>query len=406
MSWRERLAQAGVLAGIVHGSRGFGGPYQASFSLSNRCNLRCIHCYFHSPLLRLPNFFDVREARGRRAAMPARDDVNGRQRLDAHPGHTRAIIDQLLGMGTWRFHFSGSGEPLLHADAIEFMARIKKAGRECVVNTNGTLIDGPTADVLVAMGLDELRVTTMAGTAETYARTHPGSPAGAFEELRERLRSLLERRSAAGARRPVVNLVDVVVRQNVEGLADFARFAREIGADGAILQPMDDVGDPQLAELVPTDAEAATVVRGLPQVRRTLDEGGLRHNLDRFLMVFNRRLDTRLLYRTIPCYMGWVSLRVQVGGDVYPCHRCYHPVGNAYESSVREIWNGPRYRSFRREAAFINKRGTPVDGCSCDSCCHNTTNVRIFQHLHPLSGSLRTLRQLCPAAGAYAGAAE
>ncbi len=406
MRMRQRLTQAAVLAGIANGSRGFGGPYQASISLSNRCNLRCIHCYFHSPLVRLPNYFDVRDARARHAAMPPREEVKVRRSLDADPGPTRAIIDELLDMGVWRFHFSGSGEPLLHAEAVELVGRVKRAGRECVVNTNGTPIDDAMADALVALGLDELRVTTMAGTGAVFERTHPGSRSDTFDELKQRLRGLINRRDAAGARRPVVNMVCVVVRQNVDGLADFARMACEVGADGVILQPMDDVGDPHLGEVVPTEPEAAAVVRGLPEVRRILEEAGLRHNLDRFLLVFNRRLDTRPLYRVIPCYMGWVSLRVQVGGEVYPCHRCYHSLGNAYESSVRELWHGPRYRSFRRAAAFINKRGTPVEGCSCDSCCHSTTNVRIFQRLHPFSGRRRTLRQLCPDAGLPEGAGE
>ncbi len=405
MNVRQGLAQANVLAGIANGSRGFGGPYQASISLSNRCNLRCIHCYFYSPLLRLPNFFDVRQARGRHAAMPPRDVVNDRQHDDADPRHTSRIIRELVGMGTWRFHFSGSGEPLLHPQAVELMARVKAAGRECVVNTNGTTIDAAMADAFVEMGLDELRVTTMAGTAEVFERTHPGCPAGAFEALRGRLRALTERRAARGGRRPMVNLVTVVVRENAEDLADFARFAREVGADGVILQPMDDVGDPHLSQVVPTEQQAAAVLRGLPEVRRILEEGGLRHNLDRFLMVFNRRLDTRPLYRLIPCYMGWVSLRVQVGGDVYPCHRCYQPLGNAYETPVSKIWNSPAYRRFRREASFLNKSGRSLHGCSCHSCCHNTTNVRIFERLHPLSRRLRTLRQLCPAAALHDGGA-
>jgi radical SAM protein with 4Fe4S-binding SPASM domain len=403
MGWRQRLTQAKVLAGIAHGSRGFGGPYQASLNLSNRCNLRCIHCYFYSPLLRVPNFFDVRQARGRRAPMPARQEVNGRQLLDADAGRTRVLLDELLHMGTWRFHFSGSGEPFMHRDAIEFMARVKHAGRECIVNTNGTFLDAASAEALVAMGLDEVRVTTMAGTADLYERTHPGSRPGTLERLREGLRALSERKAAAGARRPAVNLVYVVVRQNVEGLADFARFAHEVGADGVILQPMDDVGDSALAEVVPTEPEAAAVVRQLPEVKRLLDERGLRHNLDRFEMVFNRGLDTRALYRIIPCYMGWISLRVQVGGDVHPCHRCYDPVGNVSEKSMAEVWNGPAYRRFRRESAMINKRGSPVEGCSCGSCCHYATNVRVFRRLHPLSGWLRTLRQLWPAAAATGG---
>jgi radical SAM protein with 4Fe4S-binding SPASM domain len=407
MSLRQRLTQANVLAGIANGSRGFGGPYQASLSLSNRCNLRCLHCYFYSPLVRLPNFFDVRQARDRGRPMPAQSEVAARQRLDADTDRTRAIIDDLLRMGTWRFHFSGSGEPFLHADALEFMGRVKRAGRECVVNTNGTLLDEATAQALVAMGVDELRVTTMAGTAPMYERTHPGSRPGTFEALKQALSALAERKAAAGACRPLVSLVYVVIRQNVDGLADFVRLAHEVGADGVILQPVDDAVDPSLAELVPTDAQAAALIAQIPDLERYLDAQGLAHSIRRFRMVFNRRLDTRALYRIIPCYMGWISVRVQVDGDVYPCHRCYDPVGNAYETPMPQVWNSAAYGRFRRAAALINKRCSPVEGCSCDSCCHSTTNVRMFERLHPLSGWLGTLRQLCPAAALQPeGAAE
>ena len=195
----------------------------------------------------------------------------------------------------------------------------------------------------------------------------------------------------------------MVVRQNVDGLMDFARMAVEVGADGVIVQPMDDLGDPSLAELVPTEAQAADVLKQLPEMKEFLEERGMRHNLDRFRIIFNRRLDTRALYRIIPCYMGWIALRVQVGGEVYPCHHCYEALGSAYETPMPVIWNRPAYQRFRRSAMLINKRGSPVEGCSCDSCCHSTTNLRVFERLHPISGWLRTLRQLYPDAAAGSG---
>ena len=73
-----------------------------------------------------------------------------------------------------------------------------------------------------------------------------------------------------------------------------------------------------------------------------------------------------------------------VGGLAYPCHRCYEPIGNAYEQKFGDIWRGAAYRRFRREARAINRRGTPVAGCACDSCCHYMMNLRVYQSLHPL----------------------
>ena len=391
MGCQEWMTQAKVLAGIAHGGRAFGGPYQASLWLSNRCNLRCIHCYYYSPLVAEPNDFDVREARQLGRPAPDQETVLKRRTLDADPERTRALIDDLIGMGTWSFHFAGSGEPLMHPDALEFMARVKQAGRACGMNTNGTLLNRAAIDALVEMGFDELRISLLAGTDEVYVRTHPGSRPGTFGRLKEGLLALAERKAAAGSARPIVNLVCVMVQQNCDGLLDFVRLAHEVKADGVIVHPVDDIYDPGMAGLVPTEAQSAAVREQIPELARFLEERGIRHNLDRFSMIFSPRLDTRALYGIIPCYMGWLSLQVHADGDVHACCRCYHRLGNAYETPIRDIWYGGAYDEFRRAAAQINRRRTPVEGCSCYSCAVNGANLSVYRKLHPLSRRLRHL---------------
>ena len=399
MGWQQWMTEAKVLAGIAHGSRAFGAPYQASLWLSNRCNLRCIHCYYYSPLAAEPNDFEVRQAR--QAGLPAPDlqTVLKRQTLDADPDRTRRLIDDLIRMGSWSFHFAGSGEPLMHPDALELMARVKRAGRACCMNTNGTLLDGAAVDELVRMGYDELRITTMAGTDEVYARTHPGSRPGTFDRLKQTLLALAERKEAAGSARPLVYLVCIVVQQNYDGLLDFVRLAHEVRADGVVVHAVDDVCDPCMACLVPTEAQADAVREQLPEMARFLEERGIRHNLGRFAMTFRSRLDTRALYQAIPCYVGWLSVQVHADGDVHACCRCYRRLGNAYETPIQEIWEGAAYRDFRRAAGQINRRGAAVEGCSCDNCATNGANVRVFRRLHPLSRRLRDLEHECAAPG-------
>lgn len=50
------------------------------------------------------------------------------------------------------------------------------------------------------------------------------------------------------------------------------------------------------------------------------------------------------------CYMGATYMKIEPNGDVFPC--CRGPkellMGNTKEQSVEEIWNGERYREFRR----------------------------------------------------------
>jgi len=392
MSLRQRLTQAGVLAGIVHGGRAFVGPYEAGLWLSNRCNLRCIHCYFYSPLAPEPNYFEVRAARQGALPAPSPEELRARRSVDADAQATTALIDDLVGMGTWLFHFGGAGEPLLHPEGLEFMARVKHAGRACCMNTNGTLLEPGVIDELVRMGFDELRLTTMAGTAELYQTTHPGSRAGTFERLRENLLVLVDRRAAAGAARPRLTLVCVVVRQNCEGLTDFARFAREVKADSVALFPVGDGGDPHMAPLLLTQAQVEGVRKHLPQMARLLKEAGIGHNLPWFSMVLNRRRDTAALYRIIPCYVGWLAVQILAEGDVHACCQCSLPLGNVRNTPMPVLWHGAAYNAFRRAARRINRCGEPLAGCACGVCANSGANLRIFRALHPLSR--RRLRAL------------
>jgi radical SAM protein with 4Fe4S-binding SPASM domain len=56
----------------------------------------------------------------------------------------------------------------------------------------------------------------------------------------------------------------------------------------------------------------------------------------------------------MPCPFPWQYLVVQWNGDVVPCCRDYdavNRVGNARETTLKEIWNGPELREFRSAMA-------------------------------------------------------
>ena len=397
VSWRDRLAQAKAVAGIMHGSRAFGGPFQATLMPTNRCNLRCIHCYYYSPLVKTPNLCGVLRARGRGEEEPDREELVRSQQLEADPKRMKEVMDELIGMGTRQFLFSGYGEPFMHRQTLAFMERAKGAGCWCSVDTNGTLLDRSRMDALVAMGFDEMRVTTLAGTAEAYRRTHPESKEGVFEGLRENLTYLARRKEATGVRQPVVRLVMVVMSENAASLMDFARFAGAVRADRVTFRPINDAGDEGLTKLIPTAAQAARVRDELGEVEAYLESAGIAHNAGNFRMVFRDRIDTRALYRALPCVYGWLATRIDVTGEVYGCCRCYEPLGNINEGDFRGIWTGERYRRFRREAYAISKRGTSVTDCDCDHCGHYAANVRVYASLHPVRYRRRHIAELCPA---------
>ncbi|MCK4827834.1 radical SAM protein, partial [bacterium] len=141
MSWKQSLSYLRVVKGILHGSRAYGGPIQASLSITNRCNIQCIHCYFYSPYIELPNLIKLRRAKQTSQELPDDDEFIALQKLEANTDRTVSLIDELIKLGTVHFHFSGSGEPFLHKSILEFLARVKHANCTCSVNTAGHLLD-------------------------------------------------------------------------------------------------------------------------------------------------------------------------------------------------------------------------------------------------------------------------
>lgn len=393
----QRISEIKAVMGIVHGSRAFGGPFQAAIEVTNRCNIRCIHCYYYSPFVEKPNFFALRRARRLSGELPAAQDLRHLQTLDADGEATRNLIDTLVRMGTRKFFFSGSGEPFLHRDILDFIGQAKRAGSTCVVYTNGTLLDRRKMDMLVTLQCNELKITPLAGSREVYVRTHPGIQSDAFDNLQDNLIYLADRKAKTGTPYPEVSLHYVVIPQNCDDLGNFVEFAGDVRAKRVLFRPVDTVGDAGLeTSVVLTDEQVHAVKRKLSELRARIESRGIENNLAHFLTAFGRKMDTAELYRRIPCYYGWLGVRFDVQGNVYPCCRCYEPMGNIQRQGFRTIWRGDRYRTFRREARRINKRSTSINGCACDSCPHFTANLLVFNALHPLKGRTSALRGLSP----------
>jgi radical SAM protein with 4Fe4S-binding SPASM domain len=246
------------------------------------------------------------------------------------------------------------------------------------------------------MGFDELQITTMAGTSEIYQRMHPGCPNKTFDILKGNLLYLAERKEAMGVSRPKVSLCYVVVSQNYDGVADFADFACLVRADRVFFRAFFDVDDEELSKLIPSEENSSHVIKDIMRVSAYLKSKGIQHNISNFLRVFKRKLDTMHLYSIIPCYYGWLSVLIDAEGMVYPCCRCFIPLGNIYEKDFNDIWYGKAYQQFRKESAQINIRKTPVRGCDCNHCANWNANLRGYRSLHPIRGRSAHLKHLYP----------
>jgi hypothetical protein len=99
----------------------------------------------------------------------------------------------------------------------------------------------------------------------------------------------------------------------------------------------------------------------------------------------------------LPCYVGWTYARILADGNVNSCLKSHRfPVGNLYEQSFTEIWNGARQREFRQHALAPSKAADPFFrligndpkcqvGCykSCDNLGENIPFHETMQRLAP-----------------------
>ncbi|MFW6297402.1 MAG: 12,18-didecarboxysiroheme deacetylase [Desulfosalsimonas sp.] len=102
------------------------------WNITQRCNLKCIHCYAHAKA--------------------------GKQKNELSTQEGKALIDDLADMGVPVLLFSG-GEPLMRKDLPELAEYTVKKGIRAVISTNGTLIGPETAKVLKNIGLSYVGIS-------------------------------------------------------------------------------------------------------------------------------------------------------------------------------------------------------------------------------------------------------
>jgi radical SAM protein with 4Fe4S-binding SPASM domain len=160
------------------------------WNLTPRCNLRCQHCYA--------------------AAGPADEELSGAE--------ARRLVRDLAEFRVPVLLFSG-GEPLLRQDLYDLIALSRELGMRPALSTNGTLIDGPSAEALKSAGVAYVGIS-LDGLEATHDawRGVPRAWAAAVRGVKHCL--------AAGLR---TGLRFTITRRNAREIAAFLDLAESLG---------------------------------------------------------------------------------------------------------------------------------------------------------------------------------
>jgi len=285
----------------------------------------------------------------------------------------RCICSELEAMGTEYLVLTGEGEPFLHSRLVEFVSFAKEAGLEVIIFTNGTLMDEARLRGLVDAGLDIMRVSLWGSSEEEYRANYPGTRPGTFEKIVGSLKGLRRIKKEKGTRFPLVSLHRPIDRDNCEGVAAMVNLAHATGADKVSFSPFK-TRRGELNFLALSDEEEGRIKATLRQMDKRLSNLSLDSNIGETVMRYDIG---ESVWEKLPCYMGWIHMRIKLDGTVFPCNPCPTPVGSLRESTLAEIWQGQAIRDFRRQTITRQGLRRVRRECDCTFCCHAGDNARI-----------------------------
>lgn len=324
-------------------------PLQMVIELTYRCNLRCDFCYQRHQMEQL------RVSRGSQNKELSLEEIKG-------------IVRQTP---LWSMIILTGGEPFVRSDILDIVAYITKK-RRCHIVNNGTRITPDIAHALVEAGVLSVGFS-IDGDALLHDRVR--GVEGTFERAMSAISEIRKHRQRLNKRWPLVNFKTTITEDNVQNLGQVAEIARRVGADYHTFQivnnslftsgmQLSDDMSPYVDPPAPFDGFDVDVLhKQLHMLRQMQSEGGpkIRFSpgipIDQFVAHYANALDVS----SYTCSAPWSGVNVSAYGDVFPCFN--YRIGNLRDNTLRSLWNGPRYRAFRKS---LKQKGL-FPGCV--GCC-------------------------------------
>jgi MoaA/NifB/PqqE/SkfB family radical SAM enzyme len=272
--------------------------------------------------------------------------------------------------GCRKVHFSG-GEVFLRADFLDLVEHAVGLGLKTNITTNGTLIDKARARRLIRSGVNSISVSLDDPTARVHdaIRGQQGSHRRTVRAIRWLVRyGAAEQRQSRGK----VRINFVVMRDNFRRLPRMVELAGELGAVDLAAMPVDEKGGNNRLSRRQIERFNLEVVPQALELRRRY---GFPTAPDRVYPFGVTPLDIRYTkhglyargqYERMLCMVPWLHMFIAWDGQVSLCcmtNGRAPPLGNLAAQSVREVFDGPRYREVR--AAFRSGH-QPTDCARCD----------------------------------------
>ena len=314
-------------------------PLYTTIATGRRCNLHCAFCL------------------NRNSPSEAYTDLNLDQFLQFTAPIGKASRIQLYG---W-------GEPLLNTEYRRIFDYVttKYPGTRIHISTNGTLLTDKWIDRLLAYEKCLINVSINAATAKTYNQI---TRVNLFNSVVKNISKLVEAKQRNKADDFVITASFVIIKTNIDELPRFVELCAHIGIGYIKLLDLNVRTESQrdlsfendnsrvrhiisetykiaLDKNVCLDTLIYAPVTYLNQEQIPCNYSNLPIDLHPAWMQVDKIL---FLPERGECYEPWRNFMVMSGGAVYTCCRGREIMGNISKQSFEEIWNGEKYRAYRR----------------------------------------------------------
>lgn len=289
-----------------------GTPYDffVQWHLTERCNLRCRHCYQSGQVPEM----------GYEEVCRAVDNVRSA---------IQSWVTEYEMQMSPSFHFTG-GEPFLRQDLFEILRYVRDCGFSVSLMSNGTLIDSNIARRIREAGVNDVQIS-LDGLEVTHNRLRGK---GAYRRTLQGMGNLV----AQGVE---VNINLTVSRLNMNEAGELVQLAKNLGVSAIAF-----------SRLVPTGRGKGISSEALTREEVASFYGRLREYKDNPKVVVTSRdplasiasMDGEILPQAgMPiagCAAGIFGVTITADGTIMPCRRMDLPIGNIKETSFRELWAG------------------------------------------------------------------
>jgi radical SAM protein with 4Fe4S-binding SPASM domain len=318
-------------------------PLRVAIVITHFCNLRCEFCLVVSPE-------NIERAKKMQPQVLTLQEI-------------QSIVDSLPRFSVVTIT---GGEPTARYDFMDIMRYINRKHKGHFV-TNGTVLNDQKLAEVISMGASNLLGSGLMSVGVSIEgpeefHDHIVKIKGAYKKTVRTIHTLGEEKRKQKKKFPIIDLKVVITDENINNLVDIFKLAEENGADMVSYQVVNNQPSSYGIE-GSGDARAHMKV---PAPVRPIDAKLLRQVCEELTARSNAHPVTKVRFNPImplddivdhyqntpdlehfTCRVVWSTMHIGPYGDVFPCYS--YNMGNIRKNSLMEIWNGEKYKTFRKQ---------------------------------------------------------